>query len=220
MLEGRMGARLDELASAMLGRRMGAVLGGHGRMGAVLDGRMGAVLDGHRGAVLRGRRGTMLVMLGAKGQPMTPFYGPSLANIFFLRGCRRGRSTLARVRRLQILISSSSITAARAAPTSSLQLEEMPKWRADEAHVLLKEKHLTWLNITEGGKVKIKLKIGETVPHELSWLWATCLLPGGRKLESASCIYIVDCALTTAAAETHPLITTPNEKKHEEQVKA
>ncbi|KAK3035259.1 hypothetical protein RJ639_034696 [Escallonia herrerae] len=53
-----MGARLDELESAMLGGRMGAVLGGRGSMGAMLGGRMGAVLGGRMGAVLGGHRGT------------------------------------------------------------------------------------------------------------------------------------------------------------------
>ncbi|KAK3030663.1 hypothetical protein RJ639_035867 [Escallonia herrerae] len=60
VLERRMGARLDELASVMLEGRMGAVLGGRGRRGAVLD--------GCKGAVLGGRRGAVLVMLGIKGQ--------------------------------------------------------------------------------------------------------------------------------------------------------
>ncbi|KAK3040642.1 hypothetical protein RJ639_026963 [Escallonia herrerae] len=87
------------------------------------------------------------------------------------------------------------------------QLQKMPKRKTDKAYVLDKKKHLTRLNINEGGKVLLKRGEGK-LEKQFRMNCMNCGLlvcyRAEEDLESASYIYVIDGALSAIAAETHP----------------
>lgn len=83
----------------------------------------------------------------------------------------------------------------------------MPRRKTDKAYVLDKERHLARLNTTEAGKVLLKRGEGK-LEKQYRMNCKGCELfvcyRSEENLENAPFIYVVDGALSSAAAETNP----------------
>lgn len=83
----------------------------------------------------------------------------------------------------------------------------MPRRKTDKAYVLDKKKHLARLNVKEAGKILLKRGEGK-LEKQLRMSCIGCDLficyRSEEDMESAAYIYVVDGALSSAAAETNP----------------